>query len=300
MAEPNYALTLDGWLPDSGRHPRYGTNMLFDSAATPSGKANLSLVAPAVMDQNLVGACVGHGGACAVTTAFCAAGQPLFGFDAQGFPVSISQRDGYGGARCIDLMLDGLPNTTQLTDSGTEVLSVIRFYAEWGCRKTDAPMVAVDPDTGESYGLVNSDCVPANCNDKPVFGELEQDSLRLVPRAHQIASTGAQRVTDVCLSLDAKCPVVIGTFVDSAFLAYKGGTVVGAQNVNDPRGGGHCMCLIGYETQAGGSRVFLLRNSWGTSWGNNGDAWVNEAFVKQMIELFAVSAKPAASIKEAA
>ena len=291
-----------GWKSDSGRHPRFGTTMLFDSAATPYGKADLTLVAPDVMDQNLVGACVGHGGACAVTTAFCAAGQTLFGYDEHGFPVAASQRDGYGGARCIDLMLDGMSNTTALTDSGTEVLSVIRFYAEWGCRKTEAPMVAVDPDTGDSYGSVNSDCVPANCNDKPVFGELEQDSLKLVPRAHQITSAGKQRVIDVCLSLDAKCPVVIGTFVDSAFLSYTGGTVIGVQNTSDPRGGGHCMCLLGYATQADGTRVFLLRNSWGKGWGNAGSAWVSEAFVGQMLELFAVSAKPAATLnlKEAA
>jgi hypothetical protein len=35
-----------------------------------------------------------------------------------------------------------------------------------------------------------------------------------------------------------------------------------------------------YKTDAAGARLFLLRNSWGLSWGDKGAAWVTERFVR--------------------
>ena len=134
---------------------------------------------------------------------------------------------------------------------------------------------------------MNSDCVPANVNNEPTFLELEKDASNLVPKAHQITSTGAQRVTDICLALDAGCPVVFGTYVDTAFLNYTGG-IVGKQNQNDPNGGGHCMVLLGY-TISGTTVTFIGRNSWGVTWGESGDFRASTAFVAQMSELFAIA-----------
>jgi len=39
--------------------------------------------------------------------------------------------------------------------------------------------------------------------------------------------------------------------------------------------GGHCICLVGYRTDG----RFILRNSWGTSWGDKGFAYPSEAYI---------------------
>lgn len=281
-----------GYTPDSGRHPR----RLFKGlglTGNPKGSADLRPFAPSVQQQYKEGSCVGHGDSCAMTTAHCAAGKPLFGLDAKGKPIPCSPRDIYAGARCDDRKAAGQPNTTPLQDQGTEVLSAVQYMAEFGVRKTCAPMTDTD-DNGQIV-TVNSDCVSSNVNDEPTLNDIEQDSANPVLQAYQITSTGKQRIIDVCLALDAGHPVVFGTYVDSTFLAYTGG-IIGAQNTKDPDGGGHCMCFLAYSTNPDGSRVFVLRNSWGDgsdglgSWGEQGDGRVNEAFVEQIEELFATVA----------
>jgi hypothetical protein len=236
--------------------------------------------APTVQDQNGCSACVGHGTSCAITTAHCVAGKPLFGFDASGAPVPCSPRDPYTGGRCYDRLNDGSPETAKLQDEGTFVLSAIEYVADWGVRKTGAPMQY-------DGAPVNSDCVPLNVNDEPKFDELEADSVNIQPRAHQIISTGAQRVNEICLALDAGHPVVFGMSVDQTFCDYTGG-IVGAMGASV---GGHCMCLLGYST-VGGKRIFNGRNSWGADgWGEAGDFRCSEAFIAQIDELFAVTSE---------
>ena len=46
--------------------------------------------------------------------------------------------------------------------------------------------------------------------------------------------------------------------------------------------GGHAVAIAGYRTGAGGSLEFLVHNSWGTSWGDRGYAWVSA----NMVSLF--------------
>ena len=277
----------NGWIPDSGKHPRRMFAGLGLGGQTPSGSADLRPNAPDNQDQYKCSSCVGHGTSCAVTTAFVIALIALFGTDENAKPIPISPRDPYMGGRIIDREEAGLPNTTQLQDEGTEVLSAMLWISRWGVRKTGAPSTFADPDTGETV-TVNSDCTPYNVNDEPTQVELAQDALHIVPMPHQFTSSGDQLITDVCLALDAGHPIVEGGIVDSGFEAYTGG-VVTAQNMNDPRRGGHCMCLLGYYTGPDGKRYFYGRNSWNKAWGLAGDFIADEAFVKQLVELFAVA-----------
>jgi C1A family cysteine protease len=39
--------------------------------------------------------------------------------------------------------------------------------------------------------------------------------------------------------------------------------------------GGHCVCLVGYRTDG----RFIIRNSWGTSWGDQGFGYASEAYI---------------------
>jgi C1A family cysteine protease len=61
-------------------------------------------------------------------------------------------------------------------------------------------------------------------------------------------------------------PVSVGVTVGSAFQAYNGG-VFNAQvsgSVN------HLVTLVGWDDNQGNNGVWILRNSWGTGWGENG------------------------------
>ncbi|NOT51842.1 MAG: peptidase C1A papain [Chitinophagaceae bacterium] len=72
-------------------------------------------------------------------------------------------------------------------------------------------------------------------------------------------------------------PVVIGMMVGQSFMQSMKGQDVWQPESGDENMmgfGGHAMCVVGYDdTKYSGA--FLLMNSWGPEWGNNGFAWVN-------------------------
>jgi len=75
---------------------------------------------------------------------------------------------------------------------------------------------------------------------------------------------------ELCIRND--CPVVFGTEVNDAFVAYRGAeTVIGSM-----RGSGrHAMLFTGVRYR-NGRREFLGRNSWSRLWGMGGYFWASE------------------------
>ncbi len=77
-------------------------------------------------------------------------------------------------------------------------------------------------------------------------------------------------------NLSQGAPVVIGMMVGQSFMQSMMGKDVWDPAPGDDQMmgfGGHAMCVVGYnDKQYGGS--FLIMNSWGPEWGNNGFAWV--------------------------
>jgi hypothetical protein len=71
-------------------------------------------------------------------------------------------------------------------------------------------------------------------------------------------------------------PVVIGMMVGGSFMQPMMGQDVWVPDASDQSMigfGGHAMCVVGYDDKKYGG-AFLLMNSWGPEWGNNGFAWV--------------------------
>ncbi len=61
-------------------------------------------------------------------------------------------------------------------------------------------------------------------------------------------------------------PVAVALYVNNAFRAYKGG-VFNANSYGTPN---HAVVLVGWDDTKGKNGVWILKNSWGTSWGENG------------------------------
>lgn len=88
-------------------------------------------------------------------------------------------------------------------------------------------------------------------------------------------------LADVKRAIASGRPVVAGWQVDAAFKAHRGSVVVGAQH--EPFVGGHAMVVVGYTAVH-----WTIVNSWGTGWGDNGMATVNDSFMRQARDLWAV------------
>lgn len=88
-----------------------------------------------------------------------------------------------------------------------------------------------------------------------------------INKFYKIFSTGEDRIAEIESALRAKCPVVFGASVYEAYRTCTG-------KVAMPSGasiGGHAQCIVGFDSVA---RYFIVRNSWGTSWGDGGYAYM--------------------------
>lgn len=214
---------------------------------------DLSQYTPAVMDQTDFSGCEGASGSGAIYTTLGKAGTPL--------PWVPSQAGIYGLARAIDRGDPSIP----LTDSGTMTNAVERAIGEFGIR----PM-------GHAPAGTNCDFDASTINAEPLLADLEQDALTLLIGTYQINTTGLQKVNDVKLALASGFAVRVDTEVDQRFEGWAPS--------QQPYGvpdyvnslGGHALYVVGYSGD-----VFVVRNSWGVTWGKSGDILVNAAFIQQ-------------------
>lgn len=100
------------------------------------------------------------------------------------------------------------------------------------------------------------------------------------------SAPGSPLVADVLSHLDAGRPVVVVVKITRAFHFAVTGKAI-AETAQDPDAGLHAMIAIGHGYD-GTDRVILLRNSWGTSWCDNGHAWVTEQYLAGRLLGFAV------------
>lgn len=79
----------------------------------------------------------------------------------------------------------------------------------------------------------------------------------------------AMTAADVAAALVHHAPVVIGSnWLEDMF---EPDAESGLLHVSGAVAGGHAYCLIGYNLKSG---LFRVLNSWGTSWGQKGRAWL--------------------------
>jgi len=77
--------------------------------------------------------------------------------------------------------------------------------------------------------------------------------------------------------LSAGRPVAIGAKLGDRFMSWNSSSVISSDTYNNPgmQHAYHAMVLVGYDDD---KNAFRVRNSWGTSWGDNGSIWVDYDF----------------------
>jgi hypothetical protein len=114
-----------------------------------------------------------------------------------------------------------------------------------------------------------------------------QPSQQLLSEAEQFRMRGSNRLTKgdrtdvidlraIKENLSQGAPVVIGMMVGGSYMQPMMGQDVWTPNAEDRSlmgFGGHAQCVVGYDDAKYGG-AFLIMNSWGPQWGNNGFAWV--------------------------
>jgi hypothetical protein len=267
-----------GLIRDDGRHKRAPFDQLRGRlGATPSGGADLSPHLPPVLDQNRVGSCVMNGVPCAAFTTLSAKGEPL------GFVPSV--RGGYQIALALDRAQDHplkpASELPPLRDRGTQILTGVRVVSRYGVTPMGQFVIV---DGYERF----SDCSPENATDEPDLDTVERAATHLLVGAYELGGRTLER--DVQLTLDAGIGVAIGNFVDTLTFEPYGPTSppIGAQDLFDLDGGGHCTFLHGYRTDAAGVTIYEGTNSWSERWGREGRYQCTGAFLRQAWEAFAI------------
>jgi len=114
-----------------------------------------------------------------------------------------------------------------------------------------------------------------------------QPDNRLMQEAQQYKMRGFNRlslgdrndkidINAIRQNLSQGAPVVIGMMVGGTYMQPMAGKDLW-EPTDDDRSqmgfGGHAQCVVGYDDKKYGG-AFLIMNSWGPDWGNNGFAWV--------------------------
>lgn len=171
----------------------------------------------------------------------------------------------------------------------------------WGHYHTPGMPYAIDGNKGKVFGLESAwpydkkqACEWFTTDECDCGSQLHVSCNQPVDAAHiaKVESTGNATLSNVTQlpngDLDAiKAALVKGQDVWFAmhfkFVSISGPNAIVPDADYRPSGSGHAMLIAGYKTQSNGT-YFLLHNSWGTSWGDKGYAWIHEKTMRTNFE----------------
>lgn len=169
----------------------------------------------------------------------------------------------------------------------TDMLS--RLFLYWQCR---LQMGSTDQDSGTyvqlavdrvgNIGVCEERIWPYNTSkftDAPTpdtYPEASDNKFTAWFNLDPISTPGADRLKQLETAIRSNHPVIYGSPVSSAIQSYQPGQILTIPDANDIIGG-HSTCFTGVR-YINGARVWRVRNSWGTDFGDNGhflmdDAW---------------------------
>lgn len=142
----------------------------------------------------------------------------------------------------------------------------------------------------KDFGVCEKGIIRINYKDFNTFGHTGLLTDKVVENAskHKSKSFSPIHTTSmVYKAIDDGRPVKIGVSWRTAM--NMGGGFKAPWILNFRSGwavGGHAMYVIGYDTSYQCKRCFRIRNSFGNTYGDNGDCWITEEDLQKQIELF--------------
>jgi C1A family cysteine protease len=146
---------------------------------------------------------------------------------------------------------------TAKEDAGAEIRDAIKAAVKYGAVQ----------ETAWPYTIAKFATKPAA---KDYTAALKHQVVKYLRVINDASKSG---VTNIEVSLAAGFPVVFGATLYESFESQKVATdgIVPMPGPNEQVLGGHCQLIVGYDTA---SQMFLIRNSWGTSWALTGYEWM--------------------------
>lgn len=114
--------------------------------------------------------------------------------------------------------------------------------------------------------------------ERPTVMALRAAAARKIHTFYRITETGGDRLDEIDGALANGLPVVFGTQVGRAFANWRPGDAPLLPPVNDANVGGHAIVIVGRAITPQG-RVYRIRNSWGTGYGDRGFALFDESYL---------------------
>lgn len=227
-----------GWKRDVAPHTELSVMHLLGAATVRVHEASLAPFVVKVYDQSTTSGCVGQAIAQACDVRFAAMGLKI---------PARSRLAPYAFARELDTSADA-----PLQDSGCYPRKAFEALRDWGFpSEVEYPF-----DIKKVNDRLPVDAVQASADFK-------------VKNWYAIASSYDQRCVQIAQTLISKYPVFCGMTLKRSFEEYKEG-IFTAEDMKGDVLGGHAMLIVGFETLSNGELVFLLVNSWGTGWGEQG------------------------------
>lgn len=138
----------------------------------------------------------------------------------------------------------------QLKNVGASMRDAVHSVIKFGvCRESSWPYILDQFD----------DTPPSQC-----FLEASQWKIELYARVHQDEK-------QIEAALQSKFPIIFGMRIFQSFFQTRTTGIVQHPPPNDRFVGGHAMVIVGCDPIR---RLFIVRNSWGNTWGNNGHCFI--------------------------
>lgn len=181
------------------------------------------------------------------------------------------------------------------------------LYNQIGLENCDGSYIVNAMQFMKDKGALSYDQFPYNdkdCSRQPSQQQLEEAAAYKMRGFNRLSPGDRNNAVDLRAikeNLSQGAPVVIGMMVGGSYMQPMMGQDVWNPTAEDRSMmgfGGHAQCVVGYDDKKYGG-AFLIMNSWGPSWGNNGFAWVRYSdfrnFVREAYGLEAMAKTGAAA-----
>lgn len=153
-----------------------------------------------------------------------------------------------------------------------------------------ARTAGANPDAGST---MDAAAAALNEEGQPFEAEWTYQPVQLYPPAwapptnietlHRATmSIRSPAIDEVCHALDVGNTAILGLVITDSFWIPDAAGIISVR-VPDIERGGHAVLAVGHGRDENGTRLILIRNSWGDHWGQEGHAWLTEPYLARQL-----------------